>query len=220
GRPILAGVEMSTTWRGKVVHLLCYGFDPADNQLAGVASNVIRLQLENTQQVNEELQGRGYTFPRQQEVLAQNNGMLFRPIDNAILLREHGHARDTQEGIRMMREAGFRSILADLAETVDAAHRSGAICIFAHPGRSDSGFTYYTAEMLGEVRSEVPFDGVEVYHPYHRKEQVEMYLDYVTRNNLLLSTGSDTHCTAGRMPIKYRAETSRPLLERLGVTFE
>jgi predicted metal-dependent phosphoesterase TrpH len=220
GLPILPGVEMSTTWQGKVVHLLCYGFDPAQNALAGIADDVRDRQLENTQQVNQELQKRGYQFPRQQEVLAATKGQLFRPIDNVTLLIEHGHVPDRQTGLRLIHEAGFQSILADLPETVEAAHRSGAICIFAHPGRSDSGFTYYRPEMLDAVYAEAPFDGVEVYHPYHNKEKVAMYLDYVKKHDLLLSTGSDSHCYPGRMPLKYQAETSRALLERLGVVFE
>lgn len=219
GLPVIPGVEMTTSWQGKVAHLLCYGFDPEDNELAGIAENVRLQQLENTQQVNAELQKQGFQFPRQAEILAQSGGQLYLPIDNATLLREHGHAHDLQTGIQMMYRAGFRSIMADLGETVEIAHRSGAVCIFAHPGRSDSGFTHYTSEMLDQARAEAPFDGVEVYHPYHSSEMVAMYLDYVTKHQLLLSTGSDTHCTAGRMPIKYRAETSRPLLERLGVTF-
>jgi hypothetical protein len=63
----------------------------------------------------------------------------------------------------------------------------------------------------------VPLDGIEVYHPYHTPEVVEMYLDYVRKHDLLLSTGSDSHGIPGRMPIKHRAEISRKLLERVGV---
>src|SRR5713226_8984304 len=29
--PVLAGVEMSTEWNGKMGHVLCYGFDPEHN---------------------------------------------------------------------------------------------------------------------------------------------------------------------------------------------
>ena len=44
-----------------------------------------------------------------------------------------------------------------------------------------------------------------------------MYLEYVRKHNLLGGTGSDAHCTSTRMPIKYRAEISRNLLERVGI---
>src|SRR5712691_3902960 len=45
--PVLAGVEMSTEWHGRMGHVLCYGFDPADNYLRDVTAQVMREQLEN-----------------------------------------------------------------------------------------------------------------------------------------------------------------------------
>ena len=215
--PVLSGVEMSTEWNGNMGHVLCYGFDAEDNYLSAVTEEVVRKQLENTHEVHDELLRRGYAFPREEQVLAENGGKLRRPSDNGRLLREHGYAADWQTALRMIREAGFRTIMADMTETVDAAHRSGAVCLIAHPGRREHGFTFYDPALLDQVRAEIPLDGIEVYHPYHSPEIIEAYLQYVHTHNLLLSTGSDSHCIPGRMPIKYRAETSRQLLERVGI---
>ncbi len=209
---------MSTEWHGKMGHVLCYGFDPERNYLHEITEMVVGRQLDNTFEVYEELRRRGYDFPRQHEVLADNGGKLRRPADNGRLLREHGYAPDWQTALRIIREAGHRSIMADMASTVDAAHRSGAICLIAHPGRKEHGFTFYDLTLLDEVRAEVPLDGIEVYHPYNSPEMVEAYREYVRKHNLLLSTGSDSHCIPGRMPIKHRAEISRELLERVGIT--
>lgn len=215
--PVLAGVEMSTDWNGKMGHMLCYGFDPEHNAIREVAASVVRRQLENTQQVYDQLRHNGYNFPRQEEVLAEHSGKLFRPSDNIRLLCEHGYALDRQTGLHMIREAGFHSILADMAETVDATHRSGAVCLIAHPGRREHGFTFYDPTLLDQLRAEIPIDGIEVYHPYHTPELVTTYLDYVRKHNLLLSTGSDSHSHAGRMPVKHRAEISQQLLQRVGI---
>jgi len=215
--PVLAGVEMSTEWNGKMGHVLCYGFDPEQNYLSEVTEMVVRRQLENTHEVYDELLRRGHNFPRQDEILADNGGKLRRPADNIRLLREHGYASDWHSGLRIIREAGFRSIMADMAKTVDAAHRSGAVCLIAHPGRKEQGFTYYDTALLDQVRAEISLDGIEVYHPFHGPELIETYLQYVRKHNLLLSTGSDSHDHPGRMPIKYRAEISRDLLERIGI---
>ncbi len=174
--PVLAGVEMSTDWNGKMGHMLCYGFDPEDNFLRDITA-----------------------------------------ADNGRLLREHGYVADWQTSLRMIREAGFRTIMADMAQTVEAAHRSGAVCLIAHPGRREQNFTFYDADLLDQLRAEIPIDGIEVYHPYHSPEIVKTYLEYVHKHHLLLSTGSDSHSIPGRMPVKHRAEISQRLLERVGV---
>lgn len=215
--PVLAGVEMSTEWNGKMGHVLCYGFDPEQNYLSEVTQDVVRRQLENTHEVNAELRHKGYEFPRQEELLAENGGKLRLPSDNLRLLLEHGYAQDRHSAMNIIREAGFRSIMADMAATVDAAHRSGAVCLIAHPGRNERGFTFYDTALLDEVRADVPLDGIEVYHPYHSAEIIEAYLDYIRKHNLLLSTGSDSHALPGRMPKKHRADISRELLERVGI---
>lgn len=215
--PVLAGVEMSTDWNGKMGHMLCYGFDPEDNVLHTITESVVRLQLENTHMVHDELLRRGFSFPREEEVLAYNGGQLRRPADNGRLLREHGYAADWQAALKMIREAGFRTIMADMAQTVEAAHRSGAVCLIAHPGRREQNFTFYDIDLLDQLRAEIPIDGIEVYHPYHSPEIVNAYLGYVQKHQLLLSTGSDSHSIPGRMPIKHRPEISQRLLERVGV---
>ncbi|MDQ2906992.1 MAG: PHP domain-containing protein [Chloroflexota bacterium] len=217
GLPVLAGVEMSTEWHGKMGHVLCYGFNPENNALLAVTESVVRRQLENTHEVHDELRRQGYDFPRMEEVLADNGGILRLPRDNIRLLMEHGYARDWQAGLQMIQEAGFRSMMADMAETVEAAHASGAVSLIAHPGRRDRSFTFYDPDLLDQVRAEVPLDGIEVYHPYHSPDLIEAYLEYVRKHDLLLSTGSDSHSIPGRMPHKHRAEVSRRLLERVGI---
>jgi len=215
--PVLSGVEITTMWHGHMAHMLCFGFDPSKNEISKVTEKVQQAQLENTYAVNEELRRRGYEFPRQEEVLAEQGGKLFRPIDNARLLYAHGYAPDWPAAIKMMREAGFYSVRAELAEAVEAAHRSDAVCLIAHPGRGGGEFTYYTIDMLDQLRAEIPIDGIEVYHPYHTAETIALYEEYVHKHDLLYSAGSDSHGIPSRMPTKHRAAVNRKLLERLGI---
>src|SRR5258708_34372694 len=50
--PVLAAVEMSTSWNGEATDLLCYGFDPEKNELIVLAQDVLRRQQENTKRVD------------------------------------------------------------------------------------------------------------------------------------------------------------------------
>lgn len=216
--PVLAAVEMSTEWQGRMGDLLCYGFDPLANELQPLTERVVRQQFANTQGVYDRLLQQGYTFPQQAKVLEKNDGQLRLPGDNIALLRAHDYAPDYANALRMITEAGYRSIKVDMSEAVEAAHRSGGVCLIAHPGRRAPGFTFYSPELLDQVRSEIPLDGIEVYHPSHTPEMTEVYLAYARQHQLLQSTGSDSHSIPSRMPIKYRAEISRDLLERVGIS--
>ncbi len=214
---VLAGVEMSTQWRGKMGDLLCYGFSTEKNELLSITERIVQLRIENTYAIYNSLKQKGYDFPRQQEVLARTGGEISYPYEVGILLREHGYASSWSMAMQILREHGYHAIRVDMAETVEAAHRSGAVCLIAHPGRREGGFTFYDPALLDQVRAEIPLDGIEVRHPSHKPEMVEIYQEYVKKHNLLGSTGSDSHCTPSRMPMKYAAHLSRQLLERVGI---
>ncbi len=224
GLPILSGVEMSTDWngvvgQGRMGDLLCYGFDPERNELEAMTEKLVSLRLEHAREINERLRDKGYEFPRQEEIVAANGGVL-RMSMNARLLQEHGYAFDQRTAMNILREAGSTSKRIDMAETVDAVHKSGGVCVIAHPGRREHGFTFYDPNLLDQLRSEIPIDGIELYHPYHSQEMIEVYREYIDRHHLLCSTGSDSHSLPGRMPMKYRAEISKNLLARVGITVE
>src|SRR5712692_10649735 len=66
--PVLAAVEMSTSWKGEATDVLCYGFDPEKNELQELAQDIARRQRENTRQVCENLRKIGISFPDQHEL--------------------------------------------------------------------------------------------------------------------------------------------------------
>ena len=214
--PLLTAVEMSTTWKGEPTDLLCYGFDPEKNELREVARDIALRQQENTRQVCENLRKIGISFPNPYEVdalLAKPSAQ--QPHALVALLKQLGYGTGEPSAGALITEVGFLWARCDIATVVDAAHRSGAVCLIAHPGRGE-GYTCYDAELLDELRSEVPIDGLEVYYPAHTPEQVIMYREYANTHGLLTSSGSDSHGPE-KKPIKYRAELSQGLLERLGI---
>jgi hypothetical protein len=130
-------------------------------------------------------------------------------------LKRHGYGTGQPSAGRIVLEAGCTFATNDLAAVVEAAHRSGAVCLLAHPGHED-GFVNYDVQMLDKLRREIPIDGLEVYHPVHTPAQTAMYLEYAQQHHLLISAGSDSHGPE-KPPVKYPAELSRIILERLGI---
>jgi 3',5'-nucleoside bisphosphate phosphatase len=201
--PLLVAVEMSTSWKGEPTDVLCYGFDPEKNELNDLARDVLRRQ-----------QGLSFSHPDElAAILATPSAQQLNEL--IALLEKHGYGTDETARWKMIKSAGFFWATNDIAAVVDAAHRSGAVCVIAHPGRG-GGWTCYDEDLLDELRQTVPIDGLVVYYPAHTPEQITMYLEYARKHRLLTSSGSDSHGPE-KKPIKYRAELSRNLLERLRI---
>ena len=211
--PVLVATEMSASWHGEITDVLCFGFDPSPNALGDLAQDVLQRQQENTREVYENLLRKGYTFPNHPEALSAilEKPSSQQPSELVKLLKSTG---EPSAG-KIVGESGCTFVTNEIAAIVEASHRSGAVCLVAHPGRED-GFITYDVELLDKLRQEAPIDGLEVYYPLHTTEQTAMFLDYAQRHNLLTSSGSDSH-GSNRPPIKYPAELSRTLLERLGI---
>ena len=215
--PILVAVEMTAAWRGEMTDLLCYGFELAQSPLHALAQDLLRRQQDNTREVYENIQRKGYALPQSPaalaDLLAQPSAQ--QPHALVAFLTSQGIGQEEPSAGRIAFEAGCAFATSEVAAVVEAAHRSGAVCLIAHPGRTD-GFVTYDDSLLDQIRQEAPLDGLEVYYPKHTPAQTAMYLEYAQRHHLLTSAGSDSH-GPNKPPIKYRAELGRALLERLGV---
>jgi predicted metal-dependent phosphoesterase TrpH len=214
--PLLVAVEMSAVWKGELTDLLCYGFDPDDNHLNALAQDVTHRQHENTRQVFNYLLDKGYALdPLDLERMLAKPAAQQLPELLALASR---HIQDEKAIGRTLLNGGFTYMTHDPSTIVEAAHQSGAVCILAHPGRSD-GFVCYDHALLDELRREAHIDGIEAYYPVHTPEQTAMYLAYAEQHHLLISAGSDSH-SSKKLPIKYQSELCRDLLERLGIQME
>jgi predicted metal-dependent phosphoesterase TrpH len=216
--PVLVAVEMTAAWKGEMTDLLCFGFDPNRNALNDLAQGLLRRQQENTREVYENLQRQGYALSPDalSAILAKPSSQ--QPHALVALLKEHGYGLGEPSAGEIVMAAGCTFATNDPAAVVEAAHRSGAVCLLAHPGRED-GFMTYDVQLLDQLRQEVPIDGLEVYYPMHTPAQTAMYREYAQRHHLLASVGSDSH-GPDKPPIRYRAELSRGLLERVGIQME
>ena len=228
-QPLLVAAEMTTLWQNEMsgkdevsgldnmTDLLCFGFEAAPNALNDLAQDLLRRQRENTREVYENLQRKGYQFHQEPEALAAllEQPSAQQPHALVALLERHGYGTGQLPADEIVLEAGCMFAMNDLAAVVEAAHQSGAVCLLAHPGHKD-GFVTYDALRLDKLRQEIPIDGLEVYHPKHSPDQTAMYLEYARQQHLLISAGSDSH-RPDKPPIKYPAELSRITLERLGI---
>ncbi len=210
GVHVLPGVEMTTNWRGRSAHLLCYAAEFSGDALGRLARATVANQLANTYAVYEGLRRRGYHFPQEGELPV-------RPIDNARLLLANGDAATLDDALRMIADAGYRSITVPLADAITVAHTSGALAVLAHPGRGGGEIQQYDLPLLAELLTDAPLDGIETRYPTYSEEQVAEYTAFAREHALLVSAGSDSHGPQQRMPIPYPAAICADLLACCGI---
>jgi predicted metal-dependent phosphoesterase TrpH len=213
--PLLTGVEMTSAARGEMVDLLCYGFSPGENPLTTLARDLLDRQKENTREVYENLSRQGFTFPGGSlEHLLDQPGLV-QALGQLDLLLEQNSINSRAEAEELLTKAGYRYEANPPEAVVEAAHRSGAVCLLAHPGRGN-GYLEFDSSLLDEFRQEAPIDGLEAHYPLHSPSQRDMYLEYAGRHDLLVSAGSDSH-RPGKPPIQYQAGLCQKLLAALGI---
>ena len=214
--PLLVALEISSMWKGQLVDFLCYGFNPEDNALLAITEDVVQRQYANTKHIVETLRNKGYPFTNEEVDIALSKPSSQQVTELVAMVTNH--EKEGEPIGKTLLEAGFAYETVSPSKIVRAAHESKAICLLAHPGRDD-GFTCFDEALLDELRAEAPIDGIEAYYPKHSTEQTQIYLEYAQKHNLIVSSGSDSH-SAEHPPIKYKAELSRQLLERLGISIE
>ena len=216
--PLLVAAEITASWKGEPTDVLCFGFDLGQTALQELAEDIMHRQSENTRQVCANLAKRGITLPDDACEALLREPSAQQPHALIALLEKHSYGTGEPSAVDLVFAAGFSLQNRDIADVVEATHHSGGVCLIAHPGRGEE-YTCYDAQLLDELREQVPIDGLEVYYPAHTPEQIAVYLGYAEAHHLLTSSGSDSHGPEKKpvqYPVKYPAAWSRALLERLG----
>ena len=77
---------------------------------------------------------------------------------------------------------------------MNAVHKAGGIVVLAHP----YDYQHVDAEYILKLATKYKVDGLEVYHPSADENATKYLLDFATKNNLIITGGSDYHGTERR----------------------
>jgi predicted metal-dependent phosphoesterase TrpH len=191
---LICGIELSTKYRGRSVHLLGYFFDQGPTQefrswIAGLqesrhvrnAELVERLQAKGCRITLEEVRERGGTLPG-------------RPHFAAILV-EKGHAGSIQQAFEEYLDESAVCYVPrnepSFSEAVARIAAGGGISSLPHPCRV-SRDTEVLSSYVTEMR-DFGLRSMEVYHSDHSHCDVAFYQGLATHLRLAVTGGSDFH---------------------------
>lgn len=197
GLTLIPGVELSCGAQ-KEIHVLGYGFDPANEALGIFCRERVRQREVRTAAMVEKLAalGKPVDMARVRELA---RGVMGRP-HVARALVEAGHVLSVSEAFDRYLKPGKPAYVpkedVKVSEAVRLIGQAGGIAVLAHPMELKMGDTMLES-LIGEWKGQ-GLTGVEVYHPSAQNNHASFLLHLAQREQLLVTGGSDFHGEAVR----------------------
>ena len=212
GITLVRGIEISTMLDGVSVHLLGYGFDPADTSLLSELDRI--------------LTGRDQRLPQLLDQLAEHDMHLTE--DDVVAQSGHAaasgrpHVADAMvaAGYVADRDEAFRDWLYDdgpayverygapLREAIDLVRDAGGVSVIAHPW-ARRGARVLTPGVVAELAAQ-GLAGIEVDHNNHRDDVRAELRSLATDLGLVVTGSSDYHGTGKGPEFHLGAHTTAP----------
>ena len=211
---VLPGMEFSTRWGGKSVHLLAYLIDPEDPAIVAETASIRDSRYGRAERIVERIR-RDYDLSWS-DVLEQasEGATIGRPhIADALIAR--GHVRDRGEafgGILSSRSPYYESHRAPTpVEAVRMVVAAGGVPVLAHPATHDRAILP-DSEMAGLVAAGLA--GLELEHRENTESGKKKLRRIAEKHGLLLTGSSDYH-GAGKPNRLGENSTSPEVYERI-----
>ncbi len=205
GIQVISGVEIDSGFPAgrsddllpfKLWHVLVYGADPDAPQLQALCRSVEARNRADAEALRHVLMNAGFRLT--------GIDALERPPHVADIGTALGRSNDLPDRLPEDDDesAGMRYILARLPgayrppavdDVIAVAHAVGGVAVLAHPGRSKGVYAIpATVEDIAAMAA-AGLDGIEVYYPAHRPDQIAMYHHLAQQHGLLITGGADSH---------------------------
>ncbi len=191
---LICGVELSTRYRGRSVHLLAYFFEqePTEQFRCWVKSLEASRSRRNNALV-EKLRARGMQITLE-EIRVGAQKIIARPHFAAFML-ERGYVSSIQEAFDgYLDESGTCFVSREeprFEEAIAQILASKGLAALPHPGRFTREPKILEQELI-RMR-QLGLHGIEVYHSDHSAADVECYSTLAAKLGLAVTGGSDFH---------------------------
>lgn len=188
----IPGVEVSSIINGEQFHILAYNFDESNKKLVSLIENNDKLLQKKDDDSIKQLIKAGYDI-NFKEYLEYEHDPSKGGWKTLNFLIDSGICKNIDEffnkifvGERALKYPDF----PHPKEVIKIIKDAGGFVVLAHPKYGKSQFELN--EML-ELFKDWGVQGIECYHPHHDEETIKYLVDYCTKNNLIITGGSDYH---------------------------
>ena len=194
GIRLIAGIELSASWRGQCFHIVGLGINPAYPPLAEATHNLQNTRMERAEKIAIKLEKKRIPGALDAVKKAAGDGMITR-THFADFLVSQNHVSTQQEAFDRYLAKGKPAYVstpwAELELAVNWITESGGVAVLAHPLRYNLSANAMK-RMLTDFKA-AGGKGIEVVTGRCNADEITRAAGFATRFELAGSTGSDFH---------------------------
>ncbi|MCL2871685.1 MAG: PHP domain-containing protein [Betaproteobacteria bacterium] len=192
---IINGVELSTLWERRTVHVVGLFFDAESLALKEALTLVRAARQQRAEAIGQALARAGIGGALEGARRFVTNEALISRSHFARFLVEQGVVSEKQQAFTRYLGAGKPAHAPPpwpaLAESIAVLHAAGGVAVLAHPGRYPLTDTAMR-RLLDEFR-DLAGDAIEIFSSSHTPQQSERFAEYARFYGFKASLGSDFH---------------------------
>lgn len=194
---VIPGVELSTEYDKREVHILGYWIDHKHAGLNALLQDLRQSRYERAQKIIDKLCALGFKLDCKDVLQIAGDAAPGR-LHIARALVDRGYAESVrvafEHWLAYRRPAYVERFKLSPQEAIAAVHSAGGAAVFAHPGLTGNIKLLDSLVRWG-------IKGVEVYHPEHSVLQTLRFRSMAQSRKLCVTGGSDFHGSeTGRTP--------------------
>lgn len=194
GLRLIPGLEISTTWQGKLLHVVGLDIDPESSELRQGIAGLQAMRDKRASDMGKSLAKAGFSDAEDAARELAGDGMVTR-THYARYLIDAGAARDMKQVFKRYLVSGKPGYVkvdwVDVGTAIEWIRQAGGIAVLAHPLRYR-----LTASWLNRILAafrELGGTGVEVVCGNHSPDDNARAAMFARKHGLEASAGSDFH---------------------------
>lgn len=195
GMTFISGVEVSTTWQNRSIHVVGLNFSVEDELFAKRLQGVRAGRHERLQRINERFEKLGIMGVYEGALSFASNPEMVGRSHVARFLIQEGVVKNTAQAFKKYLAEGKSAYVAhdwaDFGDAVRWIKEAGGLSVIAHPGRYKMSAT--KMRTLIEEFKALGGDALEVASSSHAQNEILNFALLAERYDLLSSSGSDFH---------------------------
>ncbi len=185
---IIPGIEFSTLYKEKEVHILGYFIDYKNKELLDITE---RIKLYRTNRAREMVNKlKKFNIYIEDILNLDNEEISFGRPHIARALMKKGYVKSMQGAFEKYLIKGKPGYVPrfklSVEESIKIIKEANGIPVLAHPGLLDKALN------INEI-CEMGIEGMEVYHTKHSDNETKHFLDMAKKMNFFITGGTDFH---------------------------